>query len=64
MRRSVPAESEKPSFTIGDLTLNRDRHELRKQGEIVELTPLEFLLMDILMTSSGKVVRREAFVCA
>ncbi len=44
MRRSVPAES---------------RHELRKQGEIVELTPLEFLLMDILMTSSGKVVRRE-----
>ncbi|HOE34905.1 MAG: response regulator transcription factor [Chloroflexi bacterium] len=59
MRRSVPAESEKPSVTIGDLTLNRDRHELRKQGEIVELTPLEFLLMDILMTSSGKVVRRE-----
>jgi len=53
MRRSVPAESEKPSVTIGDLTLNRDRHELRKQGEIVELTPLEFLLMDILMSSIG-----------
>ena len=59
MRRAAPAEDENPTLTIGDLTLNRDRHELRKQNEVIELTPLEFLLLEMLMSASGKVVKRQ-----
>lgn len=59
MRRAAPAEGKSPILTIGDLTLNRDRHELRKGEESIELTPLEFLLLDMLMSASGKVVKRQ-----
>ena len=41
MRRQ-PAGRWAPNLTIGDITLNRDKHEALKQGEPVELTPVEF----------------------
>ena len=58
LRRAAPKEESEPSLTIGDLTLDRAKHELRKGGEPIELTPLEFQLLEMLMQSVGKVVRR------
>ena len=58
LRRAAPKEESEPSLTIGDITLDRGKHELRKGGEPIELTPLEFQLLEMLMQSAGKVVRR------
>lgn len=58
LRRAAPKEESEPSLTIGDLTLDRGKHELRKGGAPIELTPLEFQLLEMLMQSAGKVVRR------
>ena len=34
------------------------RHEVRKNEQVVELTPLEFQVLEMLMQSPGQVVRR------
>lgn len=58
LRRAAPKEASEPSLTIGDITLDRGKHELTKNGQPIELTPLEFQLLDMLMQSAGQVVRR------
>lgn len=58
LRRATVQENESPSLTIGDLSLDRGKHEVRQQDQLIELTPLEFLLLDILMQAAGQVVRR------
>jgi len=58
LRRSGPKESSHSKVIIGDLSLDRGKHEIRKKDELVELTPLEFQILDVLMQSPGQVVRR------
>jgi len=43
---------------INDLALDTARHELRQNHQAIELTPLEFQLIQRLMQSAGKVVKR------
>jgi DNA-binding response OmpR family regulator len=57
MRRVSLPEGETPNLTVGDITLNRDKHEVLKQGETIDLTPVEFYLLEMLMNYAGKVVR-------
>lgn len=59
MRRAGPTENDSPSLTIGDITLDRSKHEVCKQDLPVDLTPLEFQLLEMLMRSAGKVVKRQ-----
>ncbi|MGV8049494.1 MAG: response regulator transcription factor [Anaerolineaceae bacterium] len=59
MRRAGPTENDSPSLIIGDITLDRSKHEVCKQDLPVELTPLEFQLLEMLMRSAGKVVKRQ-----
>jgi DNA-binding response OmpR family regulator len=58
LRRATPKELEEPRLVIGDLSLDRGKHEVKRGEEIVELTPLEFQILEILMQSVGQVVRR------
>lgn len=58
LRRSPSKAESEPSLTIGELSLDRGKHELRKEGQPIELTPLEFQLLELLMQSAGQVVRR------
>jgi DNA-binding response OmpR family regulator len=58
LRRSGPAESTEPGLTIGEITLDHTKHEVRKNGVLLELTPIEFLILEILMQSAGQVIRR------
>ncbi|MCU0485021.1 MAG: response regulator transcription factor [Anaerolineales bacterium] len=58
LRRAGARESSEPTLTIGEITLDRGRHEVRKNDQIVELTPLEFQVLEMLMQSPGQVVRR------
>lgn len=43
---------------VGDLMLDRDSMEVRRAGRVVELTAKEFQLLEVLMSSPGKVLSR------
>ena len=44
---------------VGDLELDRARHEVRAASSIVECTPKEFILLGVLMERSGRLQTRE-----
>jgi DNA-binding response OmpR family regulator len=46
------------SLSVGDLTLDLVRHEARRQGKTIELTPKEFALLEYLMRHPGQVLTR------
>lgn len=67
-RRSetLPEKSESgpaaPQLTIGDLELDGSTRTVRRGGCFIELTAVEFSLLEMLMRSAGKVVEREELV--
>ena len=58
LRRAGAREASEPTLTTGEISLDRGRHEVRKNEQVVELTPLEFQVLEMLMQSPGQVVRR------
>ncbi len=60
LRRAAPQEDEVPNLAVRDVSLDRSYHQVKKQGQAIELTPLEFQLLEMLMQSAGQVVRRAA----
>ena len=64
LRRSAPDEN-KPAqeledkITVGDLSLDFNRYELRKRGVTVDLTVREFELLKFLVTKMDKIYSRE-----
>ena len=47
-----------PILRVGDLELNRDTREVHRNGELVELTPKEFSVLEYLMRHAGRVMSR------
>jgi DNA-binding response OmpR family regulator len=60
LRRAALKEEQGVLLTAGDLMLDRGKHEVTLRGEPVELTPLEFQILEILMLAGGQVVHRAA----
>jgi len=58
LRRSTFHEETKPILVIGDLSLDHSKHEVKQNGTQIELTPLEFQILEMLMQSAGKVIKR------
>jgi len=58
LRRAAVKEAESPLLAIGDLALDCGKHEVHQGGQLIELTPLEFQMLEILMQAPGQVVRR------
>ncbi|MBI5565284.1 MAG: response regulator transcription factor [Chloroflexi bacterium] len=58
LRRAVPRTADEPRLIIGDVALDRGKHEVRKADQLIDLTPLEFLVLEALMQAPGQVVRR------
>jgi DNA-binding response OmpR family regulator len=58
LRRAAVKEANEPRLIIGDLSLDRGKHEVLQVERPVDLTPLEFQILEILMQSPGQVVRR------
>ena len=58
LRRAAPKDGQPAALVVGDILLDAGKHEVRKAGQPVDLTPLEFLVLEQLMQSAGKVVRR------
>ena len=63
LRRSSAAWREE-RLRIGDLIIDLDKHEVRKAGVKVQLTPTEFKILSILASSPGRVYSRLQLVDA
>lgn len=53
-----PRNLQRPSLTVADLELNLDSREVTRAGELVQLTPKEFAVLEYLMRHAGKVMSR------
>ena len=56
-RRAQP-EEQKTSYVIGDLVLDRLSHRVARGGEVIQLQPREYRLLEYLMKHAGQVVTR------
>jgi DNA-binding response OmpR family regulator len=59
MRRTGEAASTKPmEVSLGELVVDFVRHEVRAQGQVVEMTPTEFKLLETMVHSPGRAFSR------
>ena len=47
-----------PALTAGDLVMDRSGHAVRVAGQLVDLSPTEFAVLEYLLTRKGQVVSR------
>lgn len=59
-RREPGADANK--LTVSDLTIDNDRCEISRRGEVLPLTPLEFEIIRFLATQSNQVFSRETLL--
>jgi DNA-binding response OmpR family regulator len=60
LRRTRPKEERAPELlSIGDIVMDTGARTVRRAGEVVELTGGEFDLLEVLLRTAGRVVRRE-----
>jgi len=66
LRRSGEAHGHdaKASITRGDITMDREKHEVTARGAPVKLTPTEYRLLEALMLRPGKVIGRGQLLTA
>ncbi len=58
LRRSDGYKESITELVVGDLTLNRETHEVKRGTSTIELTPKEYSLLEYFMTTPGKVMSR------
>lgn len=58
LRRSDGYKESITELVVGDLTLNRETHEVKRGASTIELTPKEYSLLEYFMTTPGKVMSR------
>lgn len=56
MRRTGGRTSDPAVLTVGEVTIDIERHEVMRRGEPVHLTPTEFDLLRVLATNAGRVM--------
>jgi DNA-binding response OmpR family regulator len=47
---------------IADLSLDPETHEVRRAGSVVSLSRTEFVILEVLMKNSGRVITRERLI--
>jgi two-component system copper resistance phosphate regulon response regulator CusR len=58
LKRNSPAGSESTRLRVMDLELDLLRREATRSGEVLQLTPQEFVLLEYLCRNAGRVVTR------
>jgi DNA-binding response OmpR family regulator len=58
LKRNNPAASESTRLRVMDLELDLLRREATRSGEVLQLTPQEFVLLEYLCRNAGRVVTR------
>ena len=68
LRRSGPprtgAERPEPVIRHGDLTIDPARHEVRRGEHAIDLTRVEFKLLEAILTADGRVLSRDQLLDA
>ena len=62
MLRRAGGEADLELHRFGDVEVNFARGEVRKNGVAVELTPIEFRLLDLFVRSRGRILSRDQLV--
>jgi len=57
-RGGVPAGNEEAPLRCADLEINDLRHEVRRAGQLIELSPTEYRLLHYLLSHQGQVLSR------
>ncbi len=58
LKRNTPASAEATRLRVLDLELDLLRREARRSGQLLQLTPQEFVLLEYLVRNAGRVVTR------
>ena len=58
LRRTSKGVVKPELLKMGSVVINIERHEVKKNGELLELTPTEFKILELLASSSGRVFSR------
>jgi DNA-binding response OmpR family regulator len=58
----TPFASEPERYRFGDIEVDFSRAELRRAGQPVELTPIEFKLLALFVRARGRVLNREQLI--
>jgi two-component system OmpR family response regulator len=53
-----PKEIQSPVIEVGDLQVDTGRHEVRRAGSVIELTPKEYAVLEYLARNRGRVMSR------
>jgi two-component system, OmpR family, alkaline phosphatase synthesis response regulator PhoP len=59
LRRQIKTKEENPIITIGNLTLDQNRHEVLVDSQLIQLTYKEFELLSFLVKNKGMVLSRD-----
>ena len=65
LRRAQPLESAaaaRETIKVGDIEMDFNTRNVRRSGELVELTGVEYDLLEILLRNAGQIVKREDLV--
>jgi len=62
--RRAGGENEADCYAFGEVEVDFQRGELRREGQPIELTPLEFKLLATFIHSRGRVLSRERLLAA
>lgn len=54
-----PAESAEPVIRVGDFELDPAKKEIRREGELIELSAREYGILEYLMRNEGRTLSRE-----
>jgi two-component system, OmpR family, KDP operon response regulator KdpE len=60
--RRVGNTGTQPVYQVGDLIVDLDRHQVRVAGKEIDLTPIEFDLLSVLIQNAGKVVTQRQLI--
>ena len=58
LRRTRGVSGEDAVIRVADIALDEDAHEVRRAGQVIDLSPTEFKLLRYLMINEGRVVSK------
>jgi len=62
LRRASPASAAADLFRFGDVEVDFARHQVRRAGDLVEVTPLEFRMLEAFIQARGRVLSRDQLI--
>src|SRR5215510_9377489 len=62
LRRALPEENSQSALTVGDVEMDHRTRTVRRGGETIDLTLVEYALLEKLLQNPGQIVSRDLLV--